>query len=67
MSDKKYVTVKASYGNALKEITTFGDFQQTSSYKYIFYGDLLSSVTDINGSTYKYTKSSDVPNVWDAY
>jgi len=52
---EEYVTTEDAYGNILTETNIVGDLQQSTSYNYILYGDLLSSVTDDNGSTQKYS------------
>ena len=50
-----YITTKDAYGNILSETHSVDELKQITEYKYGFNGDLLSSVTDINGTTQKYS------------
>ncbi|MBQ8627050.1 MAG: hypothetical protein IJ419_12890, partial [Agathobacter sp.] len=50
-----YITTTDEYGNILTETHIVGELQQVKKYEYIYNGDMLSSVTDVNGTTVKYT------------
>ena len=50
-----YVTIEDEYGNILMEINSLNELRQMSNYSYIYNGSYLSEVTDVNGSTQKYS------------
>ena len=52
--EKDYFTTEDAYGNILTETNIVGDLQQIKEYNYIFNGNFLSSVTDVNGSKQQY-------------